>query len=254
MPSIVDLAHLCEAAYQDGPGTVTVPPPPARSAPDLPAPACRLPGSRLLHDTNAVLQQPRPRVWRKAAFAYNQVGFYCASYTSDAESVLAFRGTDDFWDGLADDLVIAAGGVPPQVLAAFRTVSAWAAPGASYLTGHSLGGALAILSASRFNLPCVTFNAPGVADSCHLVAVGSLTNRERFLAEVGRCRGNPRVRNLRIAGDPVSSRFTTGPQAGGYVVTLGGASCGLDLLCRHGIQTCIDAVRAVPEYHQPLNL
>lgn len=162
MPSIVDLAHLCEAAYQDGPGTVTVPPPPARSAPDLP-------GSRLLHDTNAVLQQPRPRVWRKAAFAYNQVGFYCASYTSDTESVLAFRGTDDFWDGLADDLVIAAGGVPPHVLAAFRTVSAWAAPGASYLTGHSLGGALAILSASQFN-------------------------------------------------------------------------------------TCIDAVRAVPEYHQPLNL
>jgi putative lipase involved disintegration of autophagic bodies len=37
-----------------------------------------------------------------------------------------------------------------------------------YLAGHSLGGALAIIAAARYKLPSVTFNAPGVMDSCVL--------------------------------------------------------------------------------------
>lgn len=36
---------------------------------------------------------------------------------ADGRQVLAYRGTDDLWDGLMDDLGIAVGTLPPQAVA-----------------------------------------------------------------------------------------------------------------------------------------
>jgi hypothetical protein len=255
MPSFVDLAELSNAVYEQGTYLVNVTPP-LTTTPATPVPVRT--NASLLNQTNACLLTPQttgpaPKTWSKSQHAYNRAGFYAGLYECGDQRIIAFRGTDDLLDALVDDAAIAGGGLPPQVLAAFTTVSAWGFSGKTYITGHSLGGALAILSGCHFNVPAVTFNAPGVADVCVQIAVMA-NPLKRVLAAVSRCVSNSRVRNVRIEGDPVSSMFTTGAQAGGHTQAYSGASCGFNSLCRHGMATCLAAVKASDANYQELIL
>ncbi len=196
----------------------------------------------------------RQVIWRRSR-RWSAASFYAALYTTDSGGrVLAFRGTDGLADVLLDDAAIGFGGVPATALAAVQLPAAAGTQGL-LLTGHSLGGALAIIAAARYGLPAVTFNAPGVMDSCVLAArlPGPRSGLGSFLATVGRCVSGGRMLNIRITADPVSSLFTTGLQSGRRV-ELGATQCGLNALCRHGIHACIAALRQRSDAYDEVKL
>ena len=223
MSCVVELAELCAASYGDN-ATATFP----------------------LTGGNQV-------TWTQADH-WQRLNFYAALYAKAGGGgrVLAFRGTDDAIDGISDDADIALGGMPPTALAALSLPITDQSN--LILTGHSLGGALAIIAAARWNLPAVTFNAPGVMDSCLATtptqAGSGLT---QLLAMVARCVSNSRIRNIRINADPVSSFFTTGLQPG-RTETYSAPTCGMNVLCRHGIATCVSAVRGDSGNFQEVSL
>jgi len=224
MPCLVDFAELSNASYEDS------------------------------GDAAYELRPPTKASWQRRTKWINRVGFYAALFESGSgASVLIFRGTDDLWDGIVDDGTIALGGMPPQALAALQVVGSCASKQNLSLAGHSLGGALALIAAAHSGLPAVTFNAPGVMDSC-VVSARPGKGLRAFLQTVARCAINSRVRNVRIDGDPVSSFFTTGFQVGRGASALSAPQCGLDPLCRHGIRTCIAAVRREPRNYEEIKL
>jgi hypothetical protein len=191
--------------------------------------------------------------WTRADH-WKTLNFYAALYAKAGGGgrVLAFRGTDDLLDGISDDAEIAFGGIPPTVLAALQIPIT--GTNGLLLAGHSLGGALAIITAARRNLPAVTFNAPGVMDSCLATTpTQAASGLRQFFNMVARCVVNSRVKNIRINADPVSSVFTTGLQPGARK-EYSAPQCGLDLLCRHGIATCVSAVRAESANYKEFNL
>jgi hypothetical protein len=96
------------------------------------------------------------------------------------------------------------------------------------------------------NRPGVTFNAPGVMDTCLRNVVSDASFSDAF-SRIGRCVAGSRILNIRINADPVSSMFTTGGRAGGAVRTYSAPQCGIDLRCRHGVKTCVQAVRTQPQ-------
>lgn len=97
-------------------------------------------------------------------------GFYAALYQCERRWVLAVRGTDDLLDVVPDAQIF--GSWVPNQLTSARIAREEAIAifeknkGKSLvLTGHSLGGGLAAMLALEAKLPCVTFNAPGIARS-----------------------------------------------------------------------------------------
>jgi len=219
MPSIADLAHLSKAAYTS-PAVVTY---------------------TLLGRTVQ---------WNRAQ-CHDLLGFQACVYKQiTGPSVLAIRGTDDAWDGLVDDVQIASGWMPPQARLAIDKArplrGAW-------VTGHSLGGALAVITASHAGLPAVSFNAPGVMDACvQSSAFAMAQGPKAFFAVVQRCVAGTNIRNIRIAGDLVSSFFTTGLQSGRTAEHSAPACGSLDALCRHEMDTVLSAVLANPQNLQDL--
>lgn len=248
MPTTVDLAELSDAAYG--------------------------------YDEQVIVDS-HLTPWHREDHASAPNGFYGALYVNDArEYVVAFRGTE-FVDGFGDDVLgddvdLALGRMPPQALnaIAFADKHSDLKP---TLTGHSLGGGLAIIAAARFGLPAVTFNAPGMEDSCQMTARNLLTggssmpNGLIILSRmVAQCESNPRIRNIRIGGDPVSNQYITGNQPGetiayresqclGYAAAgfaVGGISTALSLqaFCRHKMGTVISTIRGRPESFNPVEL
>lgn len=250
MPSIVDLAELANASYSDTASVVKV-----RSNIEAPAGASGKdlsfsPGNPLFQNALsqglAACSAPTnfDEVWQRTNSKRDSFGFFAALYESGQERVIAFRGTDDLYDGLIDDAAILAGQAPRQVQAAISAANAFGISGQTWFTGHSLGGALAVIAACRLGLPAVTFNAPGVQSECVQSALTTTNGLQALLEMAGRCISNSRVRNIRIHGDPVSSMFTTGWQAGGNTQSYAAPTCGFDALCRHGMATCLAAVKA----------
>lgn len=170
--------------------------------------------------------------WRRMAHFGDDSsgGFFASLYGRGSLSVLAFRGTNDAWD-IGPDAEILLGSIPWQLpdaqIAMSRTKYAVrSAPLA--LTGHSLGGALACLMAAKTGLPCVTFNAPGVARAYAVSVrtpllppdpVTTAIDGAIALASVD----TAKILNIRASYDVVS--IGTGPRLG-RVETISVAGCG----------------------------
>jgi hypothetical protein len=292
MPSVLDLAELSNAAY-DFREVVQVPrqlawrpPPPVSQAPAWGSrPPNGLQGVFLLRATPGPTgvsstapfpvcgfapapAPPAPRRWTLERCwpraGGNRGGFAAGLYIADdtRDKVLAFRGTNPAEiDDLFNDAQIAWGNVPSQTFPALRAAREAGLGAEHFVTGHSLGGALAVLVAAETRRPAVTFNAPAVFDNCVRLEsrYSVLPGFFAFLAGAARCSAGARVRNYRVGGDPVSSWATmvaagavlnrprTGVQSGTTVADLPAPNCAmLDGMCRHSMDTVLTAIRAEP--------
>lgn len=89
-------------------------------------------------------------------------GLRSVIFTDGSVFVVAFRGTDNTSDLVEDAQLTFA--INTAMYPIGEAVAAGAGShGPVYVTGHSLGGAVAQVVGSRMGLPFVTFNAPGVA-------------------------------------------------------------------------------------------
>jgi hypothetical protein len=195
----------------------------------------------------------------------NGKGFYAESYLniSKEEIVLAIRGTDvedkDLSDFMAD-AQITLGLIPHQLTAAktaFETEKNRAKNSKYklFLTGHSLGGALASLVAAQdpSKPPVVTFNSPGGlfsnASSSPIFAVG-LYNYY-YYSDVSK------FLHIRATGDYISK--LTGPHMGKvepvYVNEWGdGKMLGSSRhLAQHSIDNMVKSLMTKPQYHKDLH-
>ncbi|WP_416882146.1 hypothetical protein [Marivita sp.] len=89
-------------------------------------------------------------------------GLRTVIYTDGSVFVVAFRGTDNASD-LVEDAQLTLGMNTAMYPIGEAIASGVSAHGPVYVTGHSLGGAVAQVVGSRMGLPFVTFNAPSVA-------------------------------------------------------------------------------------------
>jgi len=185
--------------------------------------------------------------WTETQTLKNEFGFDATLYTYNCERVIAYRGTNDVYDAALDDRQIYQGREPDQFGPALAFARKHGKTGAQvYLTGHSLGGALALMVGAAMNLPAVAFNAPGVLRSCTKAAV-----RQASPAMAARCRKSLRHINIRISGDPVSDWGQTGSQVGGEVRTYkSGKKC--SWLRKHKMDLCLAVVKQHPENFRDL--
>ncbi len=191
-------------------------------------------------------------IWKRM-FQSKQTGFSYAVYVKQTttpnpatgtEAVLAFRGTDDWVDIVSDDYSIMQFSMPPQAVEAISIAQSMQGRYRNLvLTGHSLGGALAIIAGAHTGLQVVTFNAPGVLNGCVKSSYISLFSSKggfaRLMNTVKVCVGGNNVRNIRIGGDAVSIFLM--PQVG-RTRTLTSQCNKLDLLCKHEMKTVVDSL------------
>src|SRR6185312_9011616 len=149
-------------------------------------------------------------------------GFYAVLYRREELHILAYRGTDDWQVDLIDDAAILLGWISSQMgnardaLLTARTVLRGKLGGKLCLTGHSLGGGLAALIAAQYNLPCVTFNAPGTKRSFKAHYIKGITGAPYFAPMIKTTTpyetNDGRILNVRARFDAVS--VGTGPALG----------------------------------------
>jgi hypothetical protein len=89
-------------------------------------------------------------------------GFQAASFVRGSELVIAFRGTAQAVDAVAD-LKLGTGMNSSYFAAGEEFTAGYELFSSVTVTGHSLGGAIAQVVANRRGHPMATFNAPGVA-------------------------------------------------------------------------------------------
>ena len=120
--------------------------------------------------------------WQLARqFNNTKDGFSATIFTNKDQAVVAFRGTNDRLDAIADSAIFS--GTQPNQVKNFDQVLAALNPFQSiFLTGHSLGGYLAEYFAAtklmydpRF-IHGAVFNAPGIRDAWSWIS-GNLTHR-----------------------------------------------------------------------------
>jgi hypothetical protein len=177
----------------------------------------------------AVYDDPLPAVdgWtpRKNFGSTVKHGFYAGLYQGTRDNsifVLAYRGTDDWQVDLVDDATILLGWISAQMAHARKASSTCKAMVADAsnrklcLTGHSLGGGLAALIASQFDVPCVTFNAPGTKRSLTAHYIKNVSGGPFFAPMIKLTAPHEvkdgRILNIRARFDLVS--VGTGPSVG----------------------------------------
>lgn len=89
-------------------------------------------------------------------------GLRSVIYSNGNALVVAFRGTDHPSD-LVEDAELTLGMNTAMYPIGEAVAAGAGSSGTVYVTGHSLGGAVAQVVGKRMELPFVTFNAPGVA-------------------------------------------------------------------------------------------
>lgn len=178
-------------------------------------------------------------------------GFRAAAFVRGRELVVAFRGTAQAIDAVAD--LKLGTGMNSSYFAAGETFAGNFQDFADVtVTGHSLGGAIAQVVANRREIPMATFNAPGVAvlasrnlaDASLSMQVvrtaGMLVSVVRHPVQAGRdvfaAFNSVRGVNLCLANDPVSK---IGNHYG-KVMRIPGT--GVNPLTQHGIDTVISVL------------
>jgi Lipase (class 3) len=188
-----------------------------------------------------------------ARYTSRVINFACNLYFINHEdvyrtksAVLVFRGTDGLFDWLIDNRAIATGSMPPQALLAIQMAKL---AKSSYtnltLTGHSLGGALAIIAGAHTSLDTVTFNAPGAKKSClssSSLALLSTSPLSNFIKTVENCSTGSNVRNIVNGNDMVSTKLLQ--QVGTTKVVTDSVCKQYSPLCRHSIQTMADSLQS----------
>jgi len=154
--------------------------------------------------------------------------------------VVAFTGTNE--KKLVDSVANAGFGQKPLATTGYITLAAVGAlalasqarsarslydiavselqPGDSiYLSGHSLGGGLALMVAAATGCPCVTFNAPSVSGVARIVAKAK--------------KSKGKIIRVQAAGDPINVTLQMDKMYGsvGEVFTLMGTRSGGDAHC-----------------------
>jgi hypothetical protein len=185
---------------------------------------------------------------RQEQFFTSQKGFSCALYErinddGSKDAVLAFRGTDDLMDVL-DDVNIARSGMPRQAITAINIANdAKVVYSSLVLTGHSLGGALAIIAGAHANLRVVTFNAPGVLNGCvqssYIKLFGEKDRFKGLMVTVKACITGGNVENIRAGLDLVSMPVLF---KSGRTTTIKTKCSNYDFLCQHEIKTVVDSL------------
>lgn len=131
------------------------------------------------------------RGWTRT-HTYTCGGFYACHYSKNGDSIIAYRGTNDLEDVVADaNMIPSMGRIPPSqsraAVQVFDTSSQCTVNDISAVTGHSLGGALAKVVSQQKNVTAVAFNAPLIGD---LNGVAP--------------RSSPLIHNFNAINDPVS--------------------------------------------------
>lgn len=94
-------------------------------------------------------------------------GFYADVLQGKKDIIIAYRGTNEFYSDIDDDIAMARANIPSQTTDALKTYNSIknAFPDKDIsLTGHSLGGSLADIVAGMNGEFATTFNAYGVKD------------------------------------------------------------------------------------------
>lgn len=200
---------------------------------------------------------PVPSVprWTAATPLYEpNSGLRSVIYTDGNVFIVAFRGTDNPSD-LVEDAQLTFG-MNTAMYPIGEAVAAGAGNhGQVYVTGHSLGGAVAQVVGSRMGLPFVTFNAPGVAlvASRNIWQANYLAVQARAAGAVASAITNPRQamrdmqsafsiangKNYRLSTDIVSA---TGVHYGDVITLPAGTA---NPLTAHGIATMISVLGSV---------
>lgn len=181
-------------------------------------------------------------------------GLRSVIFTDGSVFVVAFRGTDNTSDLVEDAQLTFA--INTAMYPIGEAVAAGAgAHGPVYVTGHSLGGAVAQVVGSRMGLPFVTFNAPGVAliASRNVWQANSLAFQARAfgaavsaITDPGQAYRDARAafsiangKNYRLSTDIVSG---TGVHYGDVITLPAGTA---NPLTAHGIATMIGVLDGV---------
>ena len=113
-----------------------------------------------VYDTLPAVQGWARQSSQVASSSFN--GFQAAAFTGGGVTAIVFRGTAQAMDAVAD--LKLGTGMNSTYFSAGESFAAAFPPGDNvYVTGHSLGGAIAQVVANRGGYKMVTFNAPGVA-------------------------------------------------------------------------------------------
>lgn len=148
---------------------------------------------------------------------YGNSHFFACLYKVNTKLVISFRGTDGLGD-VRPDAQMAFGVVPSQYYSARMAYKSILASDfvkkneVDYITGHSLGGGLAQMLGAEFQVPFVTFNAPGTKRSYSELGKGvpgmqsdiSMSQFSKSLANSDRLPMYAKWLNVRANGDPVS--------------------------------------------------